>query len=299
MNVPRSITAVAALALLGGLAPVRAADEVLVPGSPRLTQAVVEAHTEFMGYLLAIKFGSGDRTTFGGLVVQDWKAWDAAARDAFLKQVAAWRRLPVYGRYDYRVKVLPGYLDRQGDANNPSAAERWALDLYRSVYKKKADERPTARMDKQPPAHPAIQAPFGFPADPRHDNIFPRPVVFTSSQAYLRISGVDRYVSRSTGEVHMSHSYWWLFPTGRYYLRFVLCLGSVPVPGESEVGLSRTYYLDKEQVTEFWGRYTVDEKDRVQLESDKGEKVTTYLAWGREHMIWKGAVWSEPPRKKR
>jgi hypothetical protein len=299
MNVPRSIAAVAAVALLGGLAPAPSADDVLVPGSPPLTQAVVDAHTEFMAYLLGIKFDAGGRKTFAGLVVEDWKASDAAAREAFLKQVAEWRRLPASARYGYRARVLPGYLDRQGDAKNPSAAERWALDLYRTLYKKKADERPTARMDKQPPAHAAMNVDFGFPADPKHGNIFDHPVVFTSSQVYMRHPDGNTYVSRDTGATHHSHSYWWFFPTGRYYVRFVRCLGSVRVPGHEKDVLWSTYYLESEQVSDFWGRYAVDEKDRMHLESDKGEKLTTYLAWGRDHMVWQAAVWSAPPRKKK
>jgi hypothetical protein len=270
---------------------------VVADGPPPLTRGHLDTHTEFAEYLLGIRLDADGRRTFHKLVADDYKTWDAAARGAFLDRVAQWKGMKS-GRYEYRAKILPGYLDRQGDVDKTSTSERWLLEEYRTVYKPKADERPVALMGNQPPPPTAINAKFGFPADPNSKNIFDAPVVFTSSQTYLRIGDVDFYVSGQTGAIHQSHSYKWFFPNGRCYVRYVRCLGSTPVPGHEKDILVRTVYLDSEQVDEFWGRYTIDEKDRIRYETDKGEKLTLYLAFGREHVVWNGWVWSAPSKKK-
>jgi hypothetical protein len=274
MNAFRYSAAVTTLVVLGGLSPVWSQDKVLVPGNPPLTQGQLNTHTEFFQYLLGVKLDGDEEKTFHRLVIQDWKTWDKAARSAFLEHAAKWKGMST-GRYEYRAKVLPTYLDRQGDPTKTSASERWMLEGYQTVYKKKTEERPIALMDKQPAPLAAVDADYGFPTDPKHGHIFPKPVVFTAPHVYLRINALRKYIDPLTKKVHNSHSYRWFLPTGRYYVRFV-----------------------NEQVTEGWGRYTIDEKDRIQLESDKGEKITLYLAWGREHLIWDGSVYSAPPKKK-
>jgi hypothetical protein len=50
---------------------------------------------------------------------------------------------------------------------------------------------------------------------------------------------------------------------------------------------------------ENWGRYTIDDKDRIQLESDEGEKITMHLTHGREQLNWAGTVYDVPPKKKK
>jgi hypothetical protein len=241
---------------------------------PPLTQGQLDTHTEFFQYLVGIKVDGDEEKTFHRLVIEDWKTWDKAARSAFLEQLAEWKGMRT-GRYEYRAKVLPSYLDRQGDPKKTTASEGWILEAYQTVYKKKADERPTVRMDKQPEPLSALKADYGFPDDPNHKHVFPVPIVFTAPHIYMKTDALRRYIDPVTRRVHNAHSYRWFLPTGRYYMRFV-----------------------NEQVTEGWGRYTIDDKDRIQLESDKGEKLTLYLAWGREHVIWDGSVYSAPPKKK-
>jgi hypothetical protein len=272
---------------------------ILVAGDPPLTQVFVIAYTRFCEYLFAMNVGAEGRKTFHALVVADWKGWDRPARAAFLKQLAAWEDVSKKGgQFAYRAKLLPSYLDRQGDEKKTSAAERWMLETYQSLYKKLTDEWPIARMDKQPQPHRPLPANFGFPADPKHRHIFPRPVVFKESHAYMRRWGfMDSYVSRRTGEVKHSHQYWWFFPTGRFYTRNVRCLGSERVKGTEKNILVTSYYLDSEQVHENWGRYAIDARDRVLMETDKGEKMTMHLTYGRRQLNWGGTVYDAPPKK--
>jgi hypothetical protein len=58
------------------------------------------------------------------------------------------------------------------------------------------------------------------------------------------------------------------------------------------------YYLTSQQVMESWGRYTIDDKDRIQMETDKGEKITMHLTYGRQQLNWGGTVYDAPPKKK-
>jgi hypothetical protein len=56
-------------------------------------------------------------------------------------------------------------------------------------------------------------------------------------------------------------------------------------------------YLDKENVVESWGRYSIDDKDRIKFESDKGEKFTMYLVFGRQQLFWGPTILNPPPKK--
>jgi hypothetical protein len=271
MHPPRYPAVLTAVTLLVGLHFGCDAGQVLVPGNPPLTQGHVNTYTRFAEHVFAIKLDEESREALHALVVADWKGWDRAARDDFLKQLVAWETVSKKAdRFAYRAKRLPGYLDRQGDPDKTSAAERWLLEAYQSVYKKKGEERPIDRMEKPPPPHPALRGNFGFPADPKPSNVLPTPLVFSRSQTYMRHGSVDTYVSRRTGEVKQSHQYWWFFPTGRFYTRNVRCLGTECVNGTERMILVNKYYLDSEQVSELCGRYTIDDKDRVQMETDRG-----------------------------
>jgi hypothetical protein len=298
MNVRHSVLTVTVLILAGGLTPVWSQGKVLVPGDPPLTQQQVDTYTQFFSYLLAVKLDAAEIKTFQGLVVTDWKGWDRAGRDAFLKQLADWDAVTKKrDQFEYRAKLLPSYLDRQGDPKKTSAAERWMMEGYRTVYKKIADKSPIARMDKQPAPLKAMPIYNGFPADPKHASIFPKPVVFTGPHLFTVISGTDSYVDRKTGELLYRTTHWWLFPTGRFYCRNVHCLGTERVKG-TELNLLKTYYLDSKRVTESWGRYTIDDMDRVQMETDDGEKIAVHLTYGRRELNWKGRVYRAPKGKK-
>jgi hypothetical protein len=289
---------VLAVLLLGGLTFALGADTVLAPGDPPLTQQQVDTYTQFFSYLLAVKLDADESKTFQGLVVADWKGWDRPARDAFLKQLAEWEEVSKKGgQFDYRGKLLPGYLDRQGDPKTTSAAERWMMEGYRTVYKKIADESPIARMDKQPAPLMALPLDNGFPDDPKRENIFPRPVVFTAPHLFSAISGTDSYVDRTTGELFMRTTHWWFFHTGRFYFHNVHCLGTERVKG-TELNLFKTYYLDSKRVTKSWGRYTIDDKDRLQMETDEGEKIDMHLTYGRRQLNWKGSLYDVKKAKK-
>ena len=234
------------------------------------------------------------------LVVADWKGWDKPTRDAFVKQVAEWETVSKKGdKFSFRAKLLPKYLDRQGDPKMTSATERWMLESYQSVYKKLADERPSALMDKQPAASAPQDGEVGFPADPKHPNIFPKAVVFTSAHLFARRWGLQSYKDRNTGETHSNLMYWWFFPSGRCYMRDIYCLGSTKVKGMEKEILAPTYYLEGTYVHEGWGRYTIDDKDRIQMETDKGEKITMHLVYGRQQVNWGGTVFDGPPKKKK
>jgi hypothetical protein len=282
--------------VVSNLAP--GADKVLVPGDPPLTQEQLDTHTEFFQYLLGIKLDEDESKKFHALVMADWKGWEKAGRDGFLKQLAEWDSVSKKGdKFAYRAKLLPSYLDRQGDPTKTSAAERWMLEGYRTVYKKKADESPIARMDKQPAPLKALPLDNGFPDDPMHENIFPEPVVFTGPQLFSAISGTDSYVDRETEELLMRTTHWWFFPTGRFYFRNVHCLGAERVKG-TERNLFKTYYLDSKRITKSWGRYAIDDMDRVQIETDEGEKIAMHLTYGRQQLNWKGSMYDVKKAKK-
>jgi hypothetical protein len=289
-----------AVILLGSLPLARAQDTVLVPGDPPLTQGLVDSYTEFFRYLLAIKLDADATKKFQALVVGDWKEWDKAARDAFVKQLAEWGDVSKKsGQLRYCAKLLPAYLDRQGDLKKTSASERWMLETYQSFYKKLAEEWPSAVMDKQPAPLAAEPGKYGFPADPKHASTFPKPVVFTQTNLFVGRLFVDTfYVDRKTGETHFSYQYWWFYPTGRFYTRIIRYEGVERVKGKEKDFSISWFYLDSQQILYDWGRYTIDEKDRIQLESDRGDKVTLHLTHGRQHLNWDGRVFDAPPKKK-
>jgi hypothetical protein len=296
----RCAVALAVLALLLALTPASAQDKVLAAGDPPLTQGVVNSYRAFFSYLLAVKFDADDNKKFHDLVVADWKEWDKTTRAAFVKQMAEWKTVSKKGdKFSYRAKLLPKYLDRQGDPKKTSATERWMLESYQSAYKKLADKRPSALMDKQPAASAPLVAEGGFPADPKHPNIFPRAVVFTSSQLFARRWGLTSYKDRRTGQTHSNVTYWWFFPSGRFYTRNIRCLGSTKVKGMEKEILAPTYYLEGRTIDESWGRYTIDDRDRLQMETDKGEKITMHLTYGRQQVNWAGTVYDAPPMKKK
>jgi hypothetical protein len=154
-------------------------------------------------------------------------------------------------------------------------------------------------MEKQPPPPRAINAEHGFPDDPKLTNIVANAVVFTQSQLYSRIWDVDFHVDRQTGKSMQSYQYWWFHPTGRFYTRNIRCLGSERVKGTEKDIIVASYYLDSKQIHENWGRYTIDDKDRIQMETDKGEKITMHLTYGRAQINWGGTVYDAPPEKKK
>jgi hypothetical protein len=286
--------------LLGGLAQGRGQDTVLVASDPPLTQSLVNSYRDFFAYLLAVTLDADDSQKFHDLVVADWNEWDKSTRDAFVKQMAEWETVSKKGdKFSYRAKLLPKYLDRQGDPKMTSATERWMLESYQSVYKKLADERPSALMDKQPAASAPQDGEGGFPADPKHPNIFPKAVVFTSPHLFSKRWGLNTYKDPKTGETHQNVTYWWFFPSGRFYMRDIRCVGSTKVKGTEEEILAPTYYLEGRNINEEWGRYTIDDRDRIQMETDKGEKITMHLAYGRQQVNWAGTVYDAPPMKKK
>jgi hypothetical protein len=216
-----------------------------------------------------------------------------------VKQLAEWESASKKGdKVSYRAKLLPKYLDRQGDPKNTSASERWVLESYQSVYKKLADERPSALMDKQPAASAPLDGEGGFPADPKHPNIFPRAVIFTSPQLFTHRYGLQGYKDRKTGQTHTNIMYWWFFPSGRCFMRSIYCIGSTKVKETETEILAPTYYLEGKNIDDIWGRYAIDDKDRIQVETDKGEKITMHLAFGRQQVNWAGSVYDAPPKKR-
>jgi hypothetical protein len=292
------ITAVA-LILVGGLPLGHGQDTVLVASNPPLTQSLVNSYRDFFCYLFAVKFDADDSKKFHDLVVADWREWDKTARDALVKQLAEREAASKKGdKFSYRAKLLPKYLDRHGDPKKTSATERWMLESYQSAYKKLADERPSALMGKQPAASAPLDVEGGFPADSKHPNIFPRAVVFTSSGLFRKRWGLDTYKDPKTGETHEHVTYWWFFPSGRFFMRNIRCVGSTKVKGAEKEILAPTYYLEGRNIDEIWGRYTIDDKDRIQMETDKGEKITMHLTYGRQQVNWAGTVYDAPPKKK-
>jgi hypothetical protein len=279
--------------------PGGAKNPILVAGDPPLTQQLVESQTDFFTYLLAMKLDADEQKKFQALLVEDWKGWDRTAREAFIKKLAEWdSTVQKGGQFAARAKMLPGYLDRQGD-DKTASSERWMVQSYQTVYKKLSDEVPFALMDKQPAPQPAINAKYGFPADPKHPHIFPKAQVFTQSHVFSKRWGLDSYVDRNNGEVHENLTYWWFLPTGRFFTRSIRCLGSERVKGTENQIIVSSYYLEGRQLHEDWGRYTIDDKDRIQMETDKGEKITMHLTYGRRQINWAGTVYDAPPMKKK
>jgi hypothetical protein len=287
---------------LGGLNLAHGADKTLVPGDPPLTQGSVDKYRDFFTCMLAVKLDADENKKFQALTVADWKDWNKAARNAFVKQMVEWdNAVKKLGQSSYCAKILPGYLDRQGDAKKTSASERWMLEKYQSTYKKLADDRPIALMDKQPASAGAEPGKYGFPADPKHANVFPKAIVFTKAPLYVRQLFVDNfYVDRVTGETHISYQYWWFYPTGRFYTRIIRCEGTERVKDKDTFNYTiGWWYLQRKEVTYDWGRYTIDDKDRIQIESDNGDKTTAHLTHGRQYLNWAGSVFDGSPSKEK
>jgi hypothetical protein len=283
----------------GNHALVWSQEKVLVPGDPALTQNALDDHTALLQATCGFKLANDGRQTFQQLVMDDWKKADRAARDAFFQQLRDWKKASqrgAAGRSQYAATILPRYIDRQGD-DGTWASDRWIVETAWTAYKKVRDLRPTAVVKESPPPVEPTAGEYGFPKDPKLEQVFAKPLVFTGPQVYTRSNQLTKYVSRDTGAVHHSYSYRWFLPTGREYARWVRCSGSTRVPGTEKDILISTYYLEGESSDEGWGRYTIDDKDRILIETDKGEKITVYLIYGRDMLIWDGTVYDAPPRK--
>jgi hypothetical protein len=165
------------------------------------------------------------------------------------------------------------------------------LETYQSFYKKVAGERPSATMYKQPAPLAAEPGKYGFPADPKLARTFPKPIVFTQSHLFVGQLFVDTfYVDRQTGETHFSYQYWWFYPTGRFYMRIIRYEGVERVKGKEKDFNVSWFYIVRKEVLDDWGRYTIDDKDRIQVEADGGYKVTLHLTYGRQQLNWAGWV---------
>jgi hypothetical protein len=251
---------------------------------------VLDQYLESREWLLGFKLSEEWYKELQRLVLADWEKWDRAGEEVVLKEVEAWNqiaRLSASTRSARRVKVLPAYLDGLNKSTAPPS-DQLLLRAYRDGYKQACDQRPVARMEKQPPAYPAVDTgDFSLPTDPKHDHTFDRPTVFTNIQAFYRFSPWETYFDRS-GNAHHSQQYWVFLPTGRAYYRSVLCFGSRPYRDSYQSDtFFKKYYLDSETVFEFWGRYHVDDQDRIHVELDtcRTDGVTREASGKEKEMI--------------
>ena len=131
-----------------------------------------------------------------------------------------------------------------------------------------------------------------LPADPKADRIFESPRVFLSMQSYLKLSlkyakdvstGRLRVLNDAPGArrdpsvrpdlgTYQDTSKWWFLPTGRFFARFV--------------NYGATLDPEHPGLTEGWGRYAIDEDDRVKVETDKGESIALEFIDGRRNLLW-------------
>lgn len=93
MRAVRLIVPAALLVLLGVIRPVRAADEVLVPGKPALTQSAVDQDRDLMEWVfdqkMNEKLGEAHKRYFVAL----WKNKDEAGRTAYLQGLEGWSKI--------------------------------------------------------------------------------------------------------------------------------------------------------------------------------------------------------------
>jgi hypothetical protein len=124
-----------------------------------------------------------------------------------------------------------------------------------------------AKMKEQP-SHAAVGE---IPEDPKPSRIYDDdPVVFTETQLYVWLSS-QTYTLEGYGGDYRNSQKFYFFPTGRFYYKSVMYQGQTTPEGE---------------VGEFWGRYRFTKPDEMEIESDKGEKQTLEVKYGRRNLIF-------------
>jgi hypothetical protein len=144
MNPLSCVLAGAALVLLPGHFLAQGRGEVLVPGNPPLTQAMVQLDIAAKETLFDLTFSAEQRREYQRLFMDEWRSRDLRQKQAAVKSLATWSRLPSYNTYQrnllramYQRKMLE--ILGKPDANPRS---RWLLELYESAYKPGSPRNP-------------------------------------------------------------------------------------------------------------------------------------------------------------
>jgi hypothetical protein len=123
----------ATLLLLGAVCTVRAADTVLVPGDPPLTQSVVDQDRASLEWSLNLKMSEPVRALHQRRLAADWKEWDRDARVSRLRGLESWSKLGRLGNLETtyrRMQGRAGVLQHLCWAPDPALYEALlALDL--------------------------------------------------------------------------------------------------------------------------------------------------------------------------
>jgi hypothetical protein len=125
-----------------------------------------------------------------------------------------------------------------------------------------------ARMDYQP-RHVAVGE---IPADPNVGNVFNNPIIFEGTELYIWMSSTT-YAIEGYGGGYRNRQVFYFLPTGRFYYKSVMYYGQTTPDGK---------------VGQAWGRYrfTSEDGDEVELESDQGERFLFPVKYGRRNLIW-------------
>jgi hypothetical protein len=125
-----------------------------------------------------------------------------------------------------------------------------------------------ARMDYQP-RHVAVGE---IPADPNVSRAFSNPIIFEDTQLYIWLSSTT-YSIQGYGSGYRNRQVFYFLPTGRFYYKSVTYYGQTTPQGN---------------VGQAWGRYrfTSEDGDEIELESDQGEHFLLPIKYGRRNLVW-------------
>lgn len=166
------------------------------------------------------------------------------------------------------------HVDNEESPQGATEAEEKALD------KTWRERLPVSAMGRQP-AHVAVGE---VPADPALAKVFPKARVFTRPVVYLRWGRTSYWVrSRAEAGPLRSSMQWHFLPTGRVFVRVSHCQGTETIPHHRDFW--GAFYLGQVDTQSFWGRYHIEEDERVVIELDTGEKRTLQLEKGRRSLV--------------
>lgn len=132
-----------------------------------------------------------------------------------------------------------------------------------------------ARMESQP-AHVAVGE---IPSDPNVSRVYNRPIIFASTDLYVWLSS-STYTLEGYGDGYRNSQKFYFLPTGRFFYKSTTYEGQTTPAGN---------------VVAYWGRYrfTNEDGDEMEIETDAGESQTFQFRYGRRNLIFGSTTYGQ------
>jgi hypothetical protein len=143
-------TAFSVIVLLGGVNSTRAADKVVVPGTPPLTQAMVDLDISAAELLLDLRFTDAQRREYGDILIESWKGLATAEKRQRAKNLDGWAKLPTWNRYRRNeIRAFNQVKFRAAWAKDKSGPGQWLHSLDAETSKPGSSRNPVL-VDVEP-----------------------------------------------------------------------------------------------------------------------------------------------------